>query len=123
MRRAILPDVVLILDEAERERRCVIGDDNCALDDTHFYLCGDLVVPPSVGVETAVLGVWVELDDKSIYKRSLALWGHERRADEPPIACTLANQLPGVPGSLGWPARLLLGPRRTRPVVDVVWKK
>jgi hypothetical protein len=114
---AALPDALIEMDAVERDYRCVLGDDNAQIGDERFFLRGNLVMPVAGGA-TFLWTLWVELG-KSDYKRAKGLWGHERRADEPPLACTLATTLPlaEATGSLGLAAELLLGPRGRRPEV------
>jgi hypothetical protein len=119
---AALPDELAALPATERERRAVVGDENCALDDQRFFVRGNLVVPIDGhdghdGHDAMIWTIWVELPDRRSYKRTLALWGHGRRDREPAIACTLATELPVAPGSRGLRAALHLGAPGRRPVI------
>jgi hypothetical protein len=112
--RCELPDDVAAMPEAERETRCVLGDENCAIGDERFFLRGNLGLrPPALGGEELVCTLWVELERKA-YKRALGLFGAARRADEPAIPCRVANALPGAAWVRGAEAELVLGPAGRR---------
>lgn len=106
-----VPEPCLEVPEGERDRRVVLGDEVCALDDARFFVRGNLALPirDDADARSFVWTLWVELD-RARYKRAKALWLRARREREPPYPATLATALPGYPSTVGLPARLLPAP-------------
>ena len=87
-----LPEPCLALSPIERERRVVLGDEICKLDEARYFLRGNVELPID-GPRALLWTVWVELDRKP-FKRALALWMRDARTREPPYPGTLATSIP-----------------------------
>jgi hypothetical protein len=101
-----LPEPCDALSPAEREGRVVLGDEICKLDDSRFFLRGNIELPLARDDTHFVWTIWVELERKP-FKRALALWMRDARTREPPYPVRLATSLPLYdPPTLGIEAEL-----------------
>lgn len=88
-----LPDVIHALSESERDTRCDISADVCALDRERFFLRGLLPIPVSGRTTPYNIGVWAEIS-LDTYRRIYARWSDPDQRDEPRLPGALANNLP-----------------------------
>lgn len=104
-----VPEACLDVPEAERDRRVVLGDEVCTLDQARHFVRANLELPIRGAAESFVWTLWVELS-RSHFKRAKALWMRARREEEPPYPARLATRLPGYPDTVGLPAQLQPAP-------------
>jgi len=121
-----LPDPVARLSRIKRAIYCRNSDDVCLLRYTLFGACRIFVravlplevvaLPgPSAENEPYRIGVWVELPNKQVFERFVALWESERTVAHKPIPGRLANEVRFHPGSEGLPLELRFTDPRHRP--------
>ncbi len=115
------PDAWLALTEAERARGKA-SDDLCAiaLDDQRARFFVRCVLPVAVDGQTHAFafGLWVEVPE-AYFVWYVHHFKDPAQGSRRPIACALANDVPGVPSTLGAPVLLLLVDERTRPQIRV----
>ena len=78
--------------ELERDRRAVLGSDQCIIDDKHFFIRGCLETFILDCKDPFVWGVWVSLSEAS-FARIGELLETEIRDNEPPFFGWLCNEL------------------------------
>ncbi|MFT6082036.1 MAG: hypothetical protein ACI8UD_002430 [Planctomycetota bacterium] len=111
------PDAYVTLEEDQREEHARADDDLCRIDlpteaARMFVRC---VLPVKVqGLTSGISWVlWGEIEDAA-FARILELWNDDEQANEPPIAITIANSIPGHQ-TLGLEAHIQLTSPSTRP--------
>src|SRR5689334_18630212 len=68
-----LPDVVAALDDDQRTRRVELGEEQCILDDTRFFILGNLDLPV-IGVSDVIRWtIWSTLSQAD-FERASDLW-------------------------------------------------
>jgi hypothetical protein len=103
----------------ERDRRALLGSDQCELDGKFFFLRGLLDIPVLDLDEPFVWGVWVCVSERD-YLRARSVWTTEGRESEPPYVGWLSTQLaPFYPTTLNLKARLHTRPVGARPLVEM----
>ena len=94
----------------EKHARCVLGEEQCIIDETLFFMRGNVEIPIVESDDVFAWTVWVALS-KELFARASDLWDDPRRKNEPPYACRVANSLPCYPDTFD-----LKGVLRTRGV-------
>lgn len=91
-----MPDVIHELPEEARTERCRIGGAMCTLDDAHFFVYCDLMLPIHGASEPYTFGVWSTLSAANyrLYREHIA---SESRAQLGPFFGWLANDVSGFP--------------------------
>src|SRR5262245_8576762 len=91
-----MPDRWTELPKSEREQRGQLSSDACVIDGQEFYIRGRIVIPVRDSPTPFVWGVWTSIPQQG-YDRIGETWNVEQREHEPPIAGTLANDIPIYP--------------------------
>jgi len=109
------PDALFSVPEEARDRRVSHNDDTCLIASTDgqgltCFLRTVLAVPIKGEGRTIGWGVWVEVSDQ-VYQRVDELWEAPNQSEEPPLPCTLANEIPEYAGSRGLPGTIRLTSR------------
>src|SRR5690348_10142671 len=78
----------------EREQRGELTGDLCTLDNTDFFVKGNIEIPVQDSDELFLYTVWVSLSEKN-FAHTLELWEREGREQEPPYFGWLSTSLPG----------------------------
>ncbi|MFT4512401.1 MAG: hypothetical protein ACI91B_001095 [Planctomycetota bacterium] len=111
------PDAFVALEEDQQQAHAHADDDLCRMDlptepARMFVRC---VLPIQVqGLADGISwGLWAEVDEGA-FARTLELWNDDKQANEPPLAATIANAIPGYE-TLGLPALVQLTSPSTRP--------
>ena len=114
-----LPDIIHGLPRDERDKRCDISPDVCALDRERFFLRGLLPIPVSGRSQPYNVGVWAEISLET-YRRIYERWDDPDQRDEPRLPGTLANNVPlhGME-TLGVDISIQLIGQRSRPAFYV----
>jgi hypothetical protein len=117
------PDVYLAVPTAERERRITESDDACMITSQggkHLacFIRAVLYVPILGEGTTIGWGLWVEVNHET-YWRIGSLWDDPNQNAEPPFLCTLANDIPNYPRTVGLPGLIQLSGLRLRPVLTL----
>lgn len=113
------PTVWATLSEADRQRRGVLGGEQCVIDGRHHFVKARVQLPVKDADRPFEWVVWVALDPKD-FERMGQLWKKPGREKEPPYACLLATRLPGYPDTVNLEGRLRTLPVGERPVVELV---
>jgi hypothetical protein len=112
---ADFPDMFANLSEGERERRALIGSDQCIMDEQWFFLRGCLEIPIIGRDEVFLWGLWASVKAE-VFDEVSASWEEERREKRyGPFKGRLANSLSIYPESLNLKLSLLIQPVGTRP--------
>lgn len=111
-----LPDVVWAIPENERSHQVKFDSDLCQLGNRFFIRCL-LKLPFSEQTDYYGWGVWVQVREQD-FDRYLELYDKDGSA-EPSMSCTIANEMPGYPTTLGLPARVQFHTSTGRPTVHV----
>jgi hypothetical protein len=90
----------LLIPESERDKRGLLSEDLCMIDDQHFFILGNLEIPVLGSAEILCWDVWVALSEPQ-FRRSLELWEKPGRESEPPYFGWLNTRLPCYPETLG----------------------
>lgn len=114
----IAPDPWFAIPELERDRRAVLGSDQCIIDDKHFFIRGCLETPILDCKDPFVWGVWVSLSEAS-FARIGELWETEIRDSEPPFFGWLCNELSVYPSTSGLKTKVHLRNKGGRPFVEL----
>jgi hypothetical protein len=93
------PDYWEMLSEEERGKRGEITTDLCVIDQSDFFVRGNLEIPVQNSEEVFIYTVWVSLSEKN-FARTLELWNSSDREQEPPYFGWLSTSLPGYPPTL-----------------------
>src|SRR5688500_5774568 len=83
----------------DRARRCDATEDQCVIDEEHFFVRGSTEVPVEDGPGPFVWGVWVSLSRRN-FLRASELWRAEGRETEPPYFGWLCTRIPCYPDTL-----------------------
>ena len=113
------PDAFFTVPAEERGRRVSHNDDTCliAFKDGQGLACflrTVLDVPIKSESRPIGWGLWVEVSDQ-VYQRVNDLWEASNQSEEPPLPCTLANEIPHYPSTRGLPGTIQLTSPTTRP--------
>lgn len=94
------PDAYFNVPEGQRERRVLIDDDLCIIDEMTFFLRGVLYLPFQNGAGQFGWGIWatVSPDDFRAY---VAAWHDDAEDHLPPFPGQIASALGPYPDSLG----------------------
>jgi hypothetical protein len=114
----IAPDPWFAIPELERDRRAVLGSDQCIIDDKHFFIRGCLETPILDCKDPFVWGIWVSLSEAS-FARIGELWETEIRDNEPPFFGWLCNELSVYPSTFGLKTKVHLRNKGVRPFVEL----
>jgi hypothetical protein len=113
------PDAYFAVPREERERRINDNDETCLITSTDgrdlaCFVRAILKVPIRDVGTTIGWGLWVEIDHEA-YWRVAAVWDDPNQSEEPPFACTVANDIPGYPSTRGLPGVIRLTGPHSRP--------
>ncbi len=114
------PDPYVWIDEGQRLSRCVLGSDDCIIDNSQFYVRGCIFVPIVGRSDPFAWGVWVSLTQGN-YNHVLELWDVEGKEAEQPIASRIMNGLEVelYPSTFNLKARLQRLPVGQRPAIRI----
>ena len=88
----LYPDPYLAIPEGERDKRTVLHNDFCIIDDKHYLVRGNLEIPVRGSNEPFAWTVWVSLS-KENFDRTIKLMETEGREAEPPYFGWLCTNL------------------------------
>ena len=109
-----LPQAIFELGDDEREKRCDISGDMCAIDRNRFFIRGLLPIPVRGRGVPYRIGLWAEVDEPT-FGCIYALWEDPSQVDEPLLPAILANDVPLVPSTIGIEVDIRLTGPTTRP--------
>lgn len=114
------PDVYETIPSDERDRRVVLGSDQCIVDDELFFARGIVELPVVDASERFHWGVWVSLSRAS-FERMSELWETPGREREPPYFGWLSTTLPLAlyPSTLHLKTQLQTQPVGVRPLLTL----
>ncbi len=105
--------------EGERPARGVLGEEQCIIDECHFFLKGVLELPiRDVQDGRFTWLVWVSLSHEN-FERATSLWETPGRELEPPYFGWLSSRIPGYPDTLNLRTNVHTRPVGTRPLVQL----
>lgn len=104
--------------EAERERRCFLGSDDCVIDEAHFFVRGCIEIPVHGESEPLVWGVWVSLSEQS-FKAWVKSFHEERRSHIGPFFGWLNAWIKPYPETMNLKTRVHLRDYGTRPYIEL----
>src|SRR5687767_6578998 len=112
------PDYRFSIPEDERERRTVLGEEQCEVDDQFFFVRGQIQIPVHGSPDPFEWGVWVSLSRAS-YERMIELWDQPGRESEAPFFGWLQTRLPYQPSTLNLKTMVHTQPVGLRPLVEL----
>jgi hypothetical protein len=104
--------------EAERKARCVLGSDDCIVDDEFFFVRGCLEIPVRGGDEPFVWGVWTSLS-RANYEAWREAFPLAQRSHIGPFFGWLSAALPLYPETENLKTMVHLRDKGVRPFVEV----
>lgn len=104
--------------EAERNNRGELSSDQCIIDDEHFFILGQLLIPIHDNPEPFCWVVWVSLSEQN-FARAHELWHINGRESEPPYFGWLSTQLPCYPDSINLKTHVHTRPVGERPFIQL----
>ncbi len=107
-----------VVPENERERRCIIGSDDCVIDDQSFFIRGCLEIPVQGASEPFVWGVWVSLSDAS-YRQWRDRFGQSKRSHIGPFFGWLDAWLEPYPDTINLKTQVHLRDDGIRPYIEL----
>jgi len=117
---ADFPDMCANLKTDERDLRCIIGSDQCVVDEQWFFIRGCLEIPVIGWSEPFLWGLWASVRQE-VYDEISDSWtraGRERTCG--PFKGRLDNSLREYPGTFNLKLEILIQPVGTRPLFKVV---
>ncbi|MBK6726370.1 MAG: DUF2199 domain-containing protein [Xanthomonadales bacterium] len=112
------PALWLSLPEAEREARATLSSDQCIVDDEHYFVLGQLILPILGTPQHFTWLAWVSLSESN-FNRASELWEAEGRESEPPYFGWLQSALPYSPSTLALKATVHTQPLGERPLIEL----
>ena len=109
-----VPLAALAVPRAEWERRVVLSQDLCVIDERFHYVRGRFAVPVHGLEEPFIWGVWAWLRPQDFY-RTNQRWNDPARVDERPYAALLNSELPIYGDTMNLPVEVQTMPVGRRP--------
>jgi len=116
---ADFPDNYANLDAEAREQRCIIGSDQCVIDEEQYYVRGCLEIPIQDTTEIFLWGVWALIRPDDFHEMS-ECWEEAGREDaHGPFKGRLGNDLRAcyTPDAFNLELTLKLRPLGERPLL------
>ena len=88
-----------MVSEVDYEQRVTENEDQCIVDNEHFFVRGHIEIPIYQSNEVFIWSVWVSLSETSFAKMSES-WEHSGRENNAPYFGWLMTSLPGYPETL-----------------------
>ena len=104
--------------ENERAGRCELSSDQCVIDDTHFFILGNLEIPVTGSDQTFSYDVWASLSLTN-FVRATELWHQNGRESEPPYFGWLSTSIPGYPETLSLKTHVCTRSVGLRPLIEL----
>lgn len=108
----------LAMSEKDRKHRGELSNDQCVIDDEHFFILGRFEIPIIGNDEKFCWLVWVSLSEKN-FLRSYELWETEGRENEPPYFGWLSTKLPCYPNTVNLKTHVHTRPLGQRPFIEL----
>jgi hypothetical protein len=113
------PLLYFSIPEDEREQRCILTDDQCIIDEKHYYIRGGLELSVEDHPGNFSWNLWVEIP-KMHFDRMSELWADENRILEPPCLGEVATQLEPYPETKGLIVKVVTQKVGNRPNVELL---
>ena len=104
--------------ESERAQRTQLTEDQCVIDDQHFFARGRIMLLVTDADEAFTWLAWVAVSKES-FLHSSAYWNIPGRENSPPSFGWLASALPYKPTTMNMSARIRTMPVGERSVIDL----
>lgn len=104
------------MSKSEREAQGDLTSDQCVINDEHFFIRGQILIPVLDGHGPFVWLAWVSLS-KNSFMRTCELWETEGREAEPPYFGWLQSALPYEPSTLSLKTHVQTMPVGQRPTI------
>lgn len=92
--------------EVDRDKRCILSSDHCIIDNSIYFIRGELELPVENNADKFRWNLWV-LVSEADFNRIRELWLDDNRILEKPYPGKLANQLEPYPNMLDLPVLLI----------------
>lgn len=112
------PAQYLAIPELERDRRVVLSDDTCVIDDAWFFVRGCLEIPVAGHTEPLNYGVWLSLSEES-FARYSDVFDDVDRDTRSRFFGWLCTAIPGYPDTQLLKTTVHLRTWPTRPYVEL----
>ncbi len=107
-----------VIPEEQRSSRCVLGSDDCIIDDRWYFVRGCIEIPVHGESETFSWGVWVSLSETS-YAQWADAFDLEQRSDIGPFFGWLNASLKPYPETLNLKTMVHLRDGGIRPAIEL----
>lgn len=114
-----VPAIIADFTPEEMEQRVVLGEEQCVVDDEHFFILANLDIPIQGSIESLRWTVWGSLSKKN-FERASDLWESRGREREPAYFSWLSNQIPGYSASINIKALVHTLEVGVRPRIEVI---
>ncbi|WP_176647011.1 DUF2199 domain-containing protein [Duganella sp. SG902] len=102
---------VVKLSAEDRARQVAESSDLCIIEGKRFFIRALLPLLVKPQEYPYYIGLWVEVSQAN-FERVYQLWDSEDQIYEPPFSAQIANEIPGMDGSLVMTQRFLLNSSR-----------
>jgi hypothetical protein len=116
---ADFPDQYANMSSDDRENRCVIGSDQCVIDQQTFYVRGLLEIPVLQTDQVFLWGLWASVWEKDYDEISESWQEDGRETRHGPFTARLANKLSVYPDTLNLRLTVRVQPVGERPLFIV----
>jgi len=112
---ADFPDMYANMSREDRDARCVIGSDQCIIDQKLFFVRGCLEIPITGSADLFLWGLWASIREEAFdeISESWELVGREKSRG--PFKGRVANSLSVYPETLSLKIEIVVQPVGTRP--------
>lgn len=104
--------------EAERQKRCACGTDDCVIDGQWFFIRGCIEIPVADQDEPFVWGVWVSLSEAS-FRKWAACFADDTRSHIGPFFGWLDASLKPYPDTMNLKTKVHLRNGGIRPYIEL----
>jgi len=94
------PNQFSLINENERDNRCTLTEDQCIIDNRHYFIRGRIELDVEDNPDNFIWNVWVEVSEQD-FERMSELWEDENRVLEEPYVGKIATHLDPYPETIG----------------------
>jgi hypothetical protein len=116
---ADFPDTYANMSREDRDARCIIGSDQCIIDQKLFFVRGCLEIPITGSDDLFLWGLWASIRE-GVYDQISESWelvGREKSRG--PFKGRMANSLSVYPETLNLKLEIIVQPVGTRPLLHL----
>ena len=108
-----------LIPESERQKRTILTDDQCIIDNQFFFIRGGIELSIDDNPDNFRWNVWVSVSGED-FQRMEELWQEENRILEKPYTGKIATQLEPYPPTLDLPVMIISQKAGRAPKIEIV---